>query len=70
MVEYRERLNREAIKLCGDQAKAEDLVLRTIERVLAKADTYKDDINLYAWMVTIMENIHKNDMKRPVVSPI
>ena len=67
MVEYRERLNREAIKLCGDQAKAEDLVLRTIERVLAKADTYKDDINLYAWMVTIMENIHKNDMKRPVV---
>ena len=66
LVEYRGRLQSEAIKLCGDNAHAEDLVFRTIERVLDRADTYKEDINLFAWMKSIMENIHKDDLKRPV----
>ena len=66
IVEYRDRLKLEAVKLCGDNASAEDLVFRTFERVLAKADTYKDDINLFAWMKTILENIHRDDKKRPV----
>ena len=66
IVEYRDRLKLEAVKLCGDNASAEDLVFRTFERVLAKADTYKEDINLFAWMKTILENIHRDDKKRPV----
>ena len=66
IVEYRDRLKLEAVKLCGDNDSAEDLVFRTFERVLAKVDTYKDDINLFAWMKTIMENIHRDDLKRPV----
>ena len=67
MAEYHGRLRVEAVRLCADDAEADDLVFRTLERVVAKADTYKDDLNLFAWMKSIMENIHKNDRRRPVV---
>ena len=67
-VEYYARLQRVALRLCeGDSSQAEDLVLRTFERVLAKSDTYKVDANLFGWMKSIMEHIHQNDIKRPVV---
>ena len=46
LVEYRERLLHEAVKLCGDASQAEDLVFRTIERVLQKSETYRSDDNL------------------------
>ena len=66
IVEYSERLHALAVKMCGDEAQAEDLVFRTFERVLTKAKTYKSDTNLFGWMKSIMENIHKDDLKRPV----
>lgn len=66
MAEYRGRLFGEAVDLCGDKALAEDLVFRTLERALDRVETYKEDNNLFAWMKSIMENIHKDDMKRPV----
>ena len=67
LVEYRARLHDAAVKLCDDETQADDLVFRTIERVLAKPDSYKVDSNLFGWMLSIMENIHLNDIKRPVV---
>ena len=67
LVEYRARLHDAAVKLCDDETQADDLVFRTIERVLAKPDSYKVDTNLFGWMLSIMENIHLNDIKRPVV---
>ena len=66
LVEYRDRLLSEALKLCGDAARAEDLVFLTIERVLAKSDSYRTDENLFGWMKTIMENLYLNEEKRPV----
>ena len=66
IVEYHERLHVLATQMCGDETQAEDLVFRTFERVLTKAKTYKSDTNLFGWMKSIMENIHKDDLKRPV----
>ena len=66
IVEYRARLHVEAVKLCGDETQADDLVFRTFEQVLAKVDSYKVDMNLFGWMKSIMENIHLNDVRRPV----
>ena len=66
IVEYSERLRVLATQMCGDETQAEDLVFRTFERVLTKAKTYKSDTNLFGWMKSIMENIHKDDLKRPV----
>ena len=65
LMEYRERLLDEALKLCGDAARAEDLVFQTIERVLAKSDSYRTDENLFGWMKTILENLYRNEEKRP-----
>ena len=68
IVEYRARLHFEALNLCKDKSLADDLVFRTFERVLAKADAYKVDTNLFGWMKSIMENLYRDDMRRPVVS--
>ena len=67
MVEYRERLRVEAVKLCQDATLAEDLVFRTFEKVLSHAEGFQDGTNLFAWMKTIMTNLYRNDIKRPVV---
>ena len=50
IVEYRARLHVEAVKLCGDETQADDLVFRTIEQALTKAESYKVDANLFEWM--------------------
>ena len=65
LVEYRERLLHEAVKLCGDASQAEDLVFRTIERVLQKSETYRSDDNLFGWMKTILTNLYRDDLKHP-----
>ena len=67
IAEYRLRLQAIAVKLCGDETQANDLVFRTFERVIAKVDSYKTDDSFFGWMTTIMENLHRNDVKRPVV---
>ena len=67
IAEYRTRLHDEAVKLCGDGTQVDDLVFRTFEQVLTKVDSYKVDTNLFGWMKSIMENIHRNDTRGPVV---
>lgn len=67
LVEYRGRLYGEAVRLCHDMTQAEDLVFRTIEKVLSTPGGFQDGTNLFGWMKTIMTNLHRNDMKRPVV---
>ena len=48
--EYRERLSRDALALCGNAAEAEDLAFRTFERAIAKIDTFRGECSLYSWM--------------------
>ena len=64
--EYRARLISDAIKLCKDASGAEDLVSRTLVKVINKIDSYDDNYDFYVWMKTIMVNIHRNDQDRPV----
>ena len=66
MTEYRARLFVEAVRLCEDKVEAEDLVSRTFSKAIFNLDSYKEDDNLYGWMKTIMVNIHRNDLARPV----
>ena len=66
MTEYRARLFVDAVRLCEDNAAAEDLVSRTFSKAIFNLDSYKEDDNLYGWMKTIMVNIHRNDLARPV----
>lgn len=67
IAEYRDRLFAEAVRLCADHAAAEDLVSRTFVKVLVNIDRQEEYDNLFAWMKTVMLNLYRNDVKRPVV---
>ena len=56
VAEYRERLCRDALALCGDVAEAEDFAFRTFDKVLRKIDTFKGEGSFYEWMKAILVN--------------
>ena len=66
--EYRERLSRDALALCGNAAEAEDLAFRTFERAIAKIDTFRGECSLYSWMKRILQNLHHSSARRKSVS--
>ena len=67
ITEHRDRLMAEAVRLCGDVGTAEDLVSCTFSKAIHKIDSYKSDDNFFGWLKTIMGNIHKSELRRPVV---
>ena len=66
ITEYRARLFSDAVRLCENMTDAEDLVSQTFAKVVNSLDSYKEDDNFYGWMKTIMINIRRNDLARPV----
>ena len=66
IAEYRGRLFSEAIRLCGDLTTAEDLVSRTFAKAIDNIDSYKEDVNLFGWLKTILTNLYRNDQRRAV----
>ena len=64
VAEYRERLVKDALALCGNAAEAEDLAFRTFDRVIRKIDTFRGDCSLYGWMKTILDNLYRSS-RRP-----
>ena len=61
---YREPLYSVAFSLCHDPTEAEDLVLRTIEQVIAKIDTYEEQDSFYNWMCVILKNLYIDSRRR------
>ena len=66
-VEYRERLYSVAFALCHDATEAEDLVFRTIERVIEKIDTYEEQDSFYNWMCVILQNLYRDSRRNKMV---
>ena len=56
VAEYRDRLCRDALAMCGDAAEAEDFAFRTFDKVLRKIDTFKGEGSFYEWMKAILVN--------------
>lgn len=63
IAEYRDRLYRDAFVLCGEKSAAEDLVFKTFERVLDKAEDCRDEQSFYAWMYAILRNYHLKSIR-------
>ena len=63
VAEYRERLYAVAFSLCRDAAEAEDLVFRTIERVLDRIETYQEQDSFYDWMCVILLNLYRDSRR-------
>ena len=66
ITEYRARLISDAVRICENIGEAEDLVDRTFVKVIRNIESHHGDRNLYGWMKTIMVNVHRNDLARPV----
>ena len=64
--EYRLRLVSDAQRLCENASDVDDLVSRTLVKVISNIDSHDATRDFYAWMKSIMENIHLNDVRRPV----
>ena len=67
ITEHRDRLMAEAMRHCGNMGDAEDLVSCTFLKALRNISSYKSDDNFFGWLKTIMANIHKSELRRPVV---
>ena len=67
VTEYRSRLSVEALKFCGNETDAEDLVMRTFDAVFRAKDTFdasKGDF--YPWLVGVMRRIWAKTDRRIV----
>ena len=67
MAEYRERLYLVALALCHDETEAEDLVLRTLERIIEKIGDYQERDSFYNWACVIMLNLYRDSTRGKVV---
>jgi RNA polymerase sigma-70 factor (ECF subfamily) len=65
--EYRERLYSVAFALCHDAAEAEDLVFRTLERVIDRIETYEERDSFYDWICVILQNIYRDSHRSKIV---
>lgn len=66
LAEYRDRLYAIAFGLSGDSSHAEDLVLRTVERVLDKVESYSGEDSFFNWMCVILLNLHRDENRGKV----
>ena len=56
VAEYRERLCRDALALCGDEAEAEDFAFRAFDKAIRHIDSFKGEASFYGWMKSILAN--------------
>lgn len=57
-------LRRFARALVGHPDRADDLVQDTLERAIARIDSFTPGTNLRAWLLTILRNNHINEIRR------
>ena len=64
--EYGDRLFNTARKMCCNEADAEDLTFKTLERVVLKIGTYKGNSSFFSWMCSILVNFIRMDARRKI----
>ena len=67
VAEYRSRLMRDAVGLCGDAAEAEDFVFRTFDKAIRNIDSFREEGSLYDWMKVILVNDVRSAHRSKVV---
>lgn len=53
-----------AMSLCGNTARADDLVQETIVRAWSKLNTFEEGTNLKAWLFTILRNLFFSEHRK------
>ena len=62
--EYGTRLYATAFRLCQNGHDAEDLVFRTIARVIERIRSFNGESSFFSWMCAILANFHRMDVRR------
>ena len=68
--DYGARLYATAFRLCLDAHAAEDLVQRTLVRVVARIASYKGESAFFTWMCAIMVNFRRMDVRRKAANAL
>ena len=68
--DYGERLYATAFRLCLDAHAAEDLVQRTLVRIVERISSYKGDSAFFTWMCAIMVNFRRMDVRRKAANAL
>ena len=68
--EYGARLYATAFRLCLDEQTAEDLVQRTLVRVVERISSYKGDSTFFTWMCAILVNFWRMDVRRKAANAL
>ena len=61
---YGRRLYAAAMRMCRNEADAEDLVSRTLARVVQNIGSFKRESEFFTWQCAIMANFFKMDLRR------
>lgn len=61
---YGRRLYAAAMRLCHNETDAEDLVSRTLARVVQSIGSFKGESGFFTWQCSIMANFFKMDLRR------
>ena len=64
VAEYGTRLYATAFRLCQNGKDAEDLVFRTLARVVERVKTFNGKSSFFTWMCSILVNFYRMDMRR------
>ena len=64
VAEYGDRLFSAAVRICGNDNDAEDLVFRTLSHAVAKIGQYGKRCSFFSWLYSILANFHRMDMRR------
>ncbi len=64
VAEYGNRLFSAAVRICGNDKDAEDLVFRTLSHAISRIRQFRGRSSFFSWLYSIMANFHRMDMRR------
>ena len=67
---YGRRLYAAAMRLCHNETDAEDLVSRTLARVVQSIGSFKGVSSFFTWQCSIMANVFKMDIRRKAANSL
>ena len=68
--EYGERLYATAFRLCQHEKDAEDLVSRTLARVVERIGSFHGKSAFFTWICSILANFYRMDMRRKAANAL
>ena len=68
--EYGNRLYETAIRLCGNEADAQDYAFRTLERAVDRIRLFSGRSSFFTWLYEILVNLIRTDARRQAATAL